>query len=366
MISESARSCIRRRKDYIPGKPVEEVQRELGITDIIKMASNENPYGTSPMALKAIAAEMAQNCNRYPEGMCTVLAEKIAARLGVKPTNLFIDNGGDGVITMLGLTFINPGDEVIFSELTFPAYDNITTKMDGKSVMIPTTSEMDADLDSFIAAITPKTKMIFLCNPNNPTGKIVKKQQMNQFLSRIPGNVVVVLDEAYYDFADDPDYPQTIPLMEEYDNLVILRTFSKVSGLAGLRCGYAIAAEDCVKIMLKAREPFPVNRAVQAAAIAAMDDTEFYQKTISSNAKGREQLYKGLDQIGLKYYPSQSNFVYIDLKTNADAVFQAMLRDGVIIRPLTSQGRPEAIRLTVGLPKENERTLVSLKKALSK
>lgn len=366
MISESARACIRRRKDYIPGKPVEEVQRELGLTDIIKMASNENPFGASPKALEAIIREMQENANRYPESLCTELAEKVAARLGVKPGNLFFDNGGDGVITMIGLTFINPGDEVIFSELTFPAYDNITTKMDGRSVVVPLTAEGDMDLDGFAAAITDKTKLIFICNPNNPTGKIVPADKLKAFLAKVPKTVAVVLDEAYYDFVESPDYPDSVSLLGEYDNIIILRTFSKVMGLAALRCGYVIAAEDCVKIMLKAREPFPVNRAAQAGALASLEDNEFYDKTVSNNAAGRRQFYEGFRALGLPYYESQTNFIYVELGADAETVFQTMLRDGVIVRPLTSQGRPQAMRISVGLPDENARTLASLKKALGK
>lgn len=366
MISESARNCIRNRKDYIPGKPVEEVQREFGIKDVIKLASNENPLGTSPKAVEAICREMKENCNRYPESLCTVLAEKVAQKLGVKPSNLFFDNGEDGVITMLGLTFINPGDEVIFSDLSFAAYDNITTKMNGKSVVIPLKDDLGIDLDAHLKAITPKTKMIFICNPNNPTGLIIRREELEAFLAKVPENIVVVMDEAYYEFVDDPDYPQTIPMMEKYPNLVILRTFSKIAGLASLRCGYAIAAEDCIKIMLKAREPFPVNRAAQAGAIAALEDEEFLNRTLEVNKQGREQLYKGFEELGLKFYPTQTNFIYVDLGVNANTVFDRMLRDGVIIRPQTSAGRPEVVRISIGLSEENDRMLASLRKALNK
>lgn len=366
MISESARLCIRNRKDYIPGKPIEEVERELGITDVIKMASNENPLGASPRAVNAAIEEIIRKCNRYPESMCVELAKKLSGRLGVKPSNLYIDNGGDGVITMIGLTFIDRDDEVIFSELTFPAYDNITTKMGGKSVIIPLTPEGDIDLDGYLSAITPKTKMIFICNPNNPTGKILKKEKLEAFLEAVPKQAAVVCDEAYYEFVEDPDYPRTIELLEKYENLIVIRTFSKIYGLCGLRCGYAVASEDCVKILLKAREPFPVNRAAQAAALAALDDGEFVERTLSVNREGKRQLYEGFERLGLRYYPSYTNFIYVDLDKNAEAVFQSMLSDGVIIRPLTSQGRPEAARITIGLAEENERTLDSLKRALDK
>jgi histidinol-phosphate aminotransferase len=366
LISDIARQCIRKRKDYIPGKPIEEVQRELGLTDIIKMASNENPFGASPKAVEAMIKEIKTNANRYPESLCTELAGKVAARLGVKPAQLFFDNGGDGVITMIGLTFINPADEVITSELTFPAYDNITTKMDGKTVAVPLAADGGIDLDGFLKKITLKTKLIFVCNPNNPTGKIIKEDVLEPFIAKVPTNVMIIMDEAYYDFVDDPDYPQTIPMLADHPNLIILRTFSKVMGMAGLRCGYIIGAEETVKIMLKAREPFPVNRIAQAGAVAALDDDAFYEKTISNNAKGRLQYYTAFEAMGLNYYKSQTNFIYVELGTAAEAIFQKMLLDGVIVRPLGSQGRPQSMRITIGLPDENVRTIASLKKALGK
>jgi len=366
MISDIARQCIRKRKDYIPGKPVEEVQRELGLTDIIKMASNENPLGTSPKAVAAMIKEIQTNANRYPESLCTELAGKVAERYGIKPSQLFFGNGGDGIITMIGLTFINPDDEIITSELTFPAYDNITTKMNGKTITVPLAVDGGIDLDGFLRVINPKTKMIFVCNPNNPTGKIVKKDVLVPFIQKVPSNVIIVMDEAYYDFADDQDYPMTIPMLTDHPNMIILRTFSKVMGMAGLRCGYIIANEETINIMLKAREPFPVNRIAQAGAVASLEDAAFYEKTISNNAQGRLQYYAAFEEMGLKYYKTQTNFIYIELGTDAEAVFRKMLLDGVIVRPLGSQGRPQSMRISIGLPDENVRTIVSLKKALGK
>lgn len=364
MISDIARQCIRKRRDYIPGKPVEEVKRELGLTDIIKMASNENPLGTSPKAMEAMINEIRTNANRYPESLCTELAGKVAERLGIKPSQLFFDNGGDGVITMIGLTFINPGDEIITSELTFPAYDNITVKMNGKTITVPLAADGGIDLDGYLKAITPKTKIIFVCNPNNPTGKIVKKDVLIPFIKKVPSNIMIVMDEAYYDFADDPDYPKTIPMLPDHPNMIILRTFSKVMGMAGLRCGYIISSEETIRIMLKAREPFPVNRIAQAGAVAALEDAAFYRKTISNNAEGRLQYYTAFEEMGLNYYKTQSNFIYVELGTDAETIFQKMLRDGVIVRPLGSQGRPQSMRISIGLPDDNARTIASLRKAL--
>ena len=366
MIETLARQCILNRKDYIPGKPVEEVQRELGLTDVLKMASNENPLGPSPLALKAMHSELENNASLYPESLCIQLAEKLATNHGIDLGQLFIDNGADGVITMIGLTFINPQDEVIFGELTFPAYENITTKMDGICVTVPMTEDNRLDLDGFVQAITPQTKMMFVCNPNNPSGTINTREEIEQLLASVPSNVLVVLDEAYYDFADRPDFPHSLSYLKGHPNLIILRTFSKIMGLAGVRIGYAIASTEIVKVMLKAREPFPVNRIAQAGALASLEDKEFVAKTITLNAAGREQYYKAFDEMGLLYYKSQTNFVYVELGKPAADVFENMLRDGVIVRPLTSQGRPFAMRISIGTFEQNEQTITSLKKAMSK
>lgn len=366
MIEKVARQCVLVRKDYIPGKPIEEVQQELGITDIVKMASNENPLGTSPKAIEAMVEEIRTNGFRYPVSLCTAMGEKLAGCLGVRPSQLYIDNGGDAVITMFGLTFIDPGDEVITAALTFPAYENITTKMGGKLIKVPMTEEGGYDLDAIAAAVGQRTKTVFICNPNNPTGRIVPKDRLLAFLEQVPERVLVFMDEAYYEFADDPEYLQTIPLLERFPNLVIMRTFSKVMGMAGIRCGYCVANEEVIRVMMKAREPFPVNRMAQVGVMAALDDKEFVEKTLKNNADGREMFYAALSEMGLDYYPTQTNFIYIDLKQDAEAVFQAVLREGVIIRPLTSQGSPQAIRITIGLPEENRRAIQALKKVLGR
>lgn len=359
-----ARPCILRRKEYIPGKPVEEVQRELGISDIVKLASNENPLGASPRALEAMARELGQNTNFYPESLCHDLRVRLAEHHNLSPDHFFIDNGLDGVITMLGLTFINSGEEVVMGALTFPAYENITTKMDGVCVGVPLTADFRLDIDGMIAAITPKTKIVFLCNPNNPTGTILRLEEFERLLEAAPSNVLVVSDEAYYEFADDPAYPQTLSYLASHPNLVILRTFSKIMGLAGVRIGYAIALPELVKVMLKAREPFPVNRVAQAGALAAMEDHDFIRRTLEINRQGRQQFYQALKEMGLRCYPSQTNFIFVDLGCQAQPVFEAMLRQGVIIRPLGSMGQPTCIRITVGTQPQNERAIQALRKTL--
>lgn len=365
-MKQYARECILNRKDYIPGKPIEEVQKEFGITDIIKMASNENPMGTSPKAMEAMIEEVKTNSCRYPVSLCTELVGKLAKRLGVAENQIYIDNGGDAVITMYGLTFFNPDDEIVTADTTFPAYENITTKMGATIKKIPLTEGGYFDLPAMLKAVTEKTKTVFICSPNNPTGPITPKKDIIDFLEKVPSSTLVFLDEAYIDFVDNEDSVDSISLLGKYKNLVVMRTFSKVMGLAALRCGYCVADSEIVRAMMKAREPFPVNRIAQAGASAALDDTEFYEKTLANNREAKKYYYAEFDRMGLKYYPSESNFICVDLGADSEEVFNAMLRDGVIIRPLASQGLPTCARITFGLPEENKRTIASLSKALGK
>jgi len=365
-INKIARPCILKQKEYIPGKPVEEVQREYGLTDIIKVASNENPLGVSPLALQAMLNELNTNINLYPEGSCHDLVQKLASIHKLNPDHFMVDNGLDGVITMIGLAFINPGDEVVYSDLSFPAYANITNKMDGKGIIVPILPDYRQDINGMIAAVTSRTKMVFLCNPNNPTGTIISKQEFELVIHSIPENVLIISDEAYYDFADNPDYPQTLNYLPDRDNLIILRTFSKVMGLAGIRIGYAMAHPDIIKILYKAREPFPVNRIAQVGALASLNDHDFVNKSIENNNEGLNQYYKAFDEMGIKYAMSQTNFIFADLGTPAAPIFEALLREGIIIRPLGAQGRPNCIRITIGTKEQNKRVIKALKKQLEK
>jgi histidinol-phosphate aminotransferase len=363
-VEKLARKCILARKEYVPGKPIEEVQREYGITDIIKLASNENPLGASPLAIEAMVREIRERSNLYPESLCHDLTIKLANSLHLRPEQFFLDNGEDGVITMIGLTFINPDDEVVMGDLTFPAYENITTKMGGKCVYVPLTTNYALDMDGFIAAVGPKTKLIFVCNPNNPTGTHVNRVAFERLINSVPDDVLIVSDEAYFEYVNEADFPQTIPLLEKHPNLIILRTFSKIMGLAGLRLGYAIAHPDLVKVMLKAREPFPVNRIAQAGALAAMDDAAFIQETMRVNFEGRKQLYQAFDRMEIDYSPSQTNFVFIDLKKSVKSIYESMLRDGVIVRPTTYAGKDNFLRITIGTRDQNERMIQVLQKAM--
>jgi len=367
MITQSIRPAVFSCKDYIPGKPVEEVQRELGITDILKMASNENPLGTSPKAIEAMTRELQSHSHRYPESLCVELVEQLAGLHGVNPSQILVDNGLDGVITLIGMTFIDPGDEVIYGELTFPAYENITRKMGGTCVPVPLTEDYTLDLDGIAKAVTDKTKLIFVCNPNNPTGTVLDAQQIERLLAAVPPQVGIVLDEAYCDFVENPDYPDSVQYLKQHRNVFVLRTFSKLMGLAALRIGYAMTDSEVVRAMLKLRQPFSVNRVAQAGALASLEDEAFRQETLRVNSAGRAQFYQAFDELGLRYCPSHTNFIYVELAgADSQAVFQSMLHDGVIVRPQKTPGRPDALRITFGTPEENIRTLESLKKALEK
>lgn len=359
-----ARHCILDIKDYVPGKPVEEVQRELGLEDIIKLASNENQLGPSPLALQAMIKELNNNANFYPEGPCTNLTNVLAEKLNLKPEQFIIDNGVDGVITLIGLAFIDHNDEVICGQYTFPAYASVTKKMDGVPIIIPNTPDYRLDIDAFIKAITPKTKLIFLCNPNNPTGSFTKKNEFDRLINAIPDHTLLISDEAYYEYAIDPDYPQTIPYLAKHPNLIILRTFSKIMGLAGVRIGYSIAHPDIIRMIMKVREPFPVNRIAQAGALASLQDTDFTTRSLQTVNEGKKQLAHGFQALDLKCYPSQTNFVLVDLGRPSQEIFEKMLLQGVIIRPLGPQGLPTCLRFTVGTAEQNERALFALAKAL--
>jgi histidinol-phosphate aminotransferase len=364
MIETLARKCIFEHPDYIPGKPVEEVKKELGLSDIIKLASNENPLGTSPLALKAMQEELMTNTCRYPVSLCPELARKIAQRLGVRPSQIYIDNGEDAVITMFGLTFFNPGEEIITSSLTFAAYANIAAKMGARLIKVPATENGDIDLEGVARAVSDRTKAIFICNPNNPTGKIVTHAEVTTLLNKVPANVLVVLDEAYIDFVDDVNYPRSLDLLSRYPNLLLMRTFSKVYGLAGIRCGYAIASDDIVRMMLKAREPFPVNRLAQVGALAALDDTEFRERTLKNNCDAKKYFYNALDRMGIAYYRTCGNFICIKLKDRVNEVYEKLLKKGIITRPCAGMGDPEGLRITFGTQQENERAVKALKECL--
>ena len=316
-ITTAARKCIMEAEKYIPGKPIEEVEREYGLTEIIKLASNENPYGVSPKALKAMVIELCKNTHLYPESACFVLRKKLAEYYGLDADNFFVDNGLDGVITMIGMTLINPGDKVVSSDLTFPAYKNITKKMNGNFVSVELKEDFSQDIDGIIEKAGNDAKIVFLCNPNNPTGITASKAEFEKLMESVPDTTLVVSDEAYFEYVMDSDYPDTIPYLKKYKNLMVLRTFSKIMGMASLRVGYAIADKPIVEMMMKSREPFPVNRIAQAGAVASLDDKDFVEKVVTNTNAGRDYLNRELKKFGFTVYESQTNFVFVKLNRKA-------------------------------------------------
>jgi len=359
-----ARSAILNTREYIPGKPVEAVKRECGMDRIIKLDTNENPLGPSPLAVEAMIREIRKNSHLYPESLCPELIAKLSSRFNLPAGSFYMGNGADAVITMMGLTFLNPGDEVVFPELSFPAYDGIAAKMGAKRIRIPMRPDFTIDTEAMAGAVTPRTKLVFLCNPNNPTGLMTDKKDFEDFLAQIPETVLVVSDEAYCEFADPEDYPDSLEYLKTHRNLIVLRSFSKVMGLAGLRIGYAMADPELVGAMMKAREPFPVNRIAQAGALAALDDHEFIEKTKRLNREGLAYFYESFGAMGLTCYRSSANFVMVDVGRDADLVFGELMKKGIIVRPLKGQGVETGLRITVGLMEENRMLIQALKDIL--
>ena len=349
-------------KPYVPGKPIEELEREYGITDSIKLASNENPLGPSPMAVKAIQEAMG-NLNRYPDDSGYALVNKISEKLDVRPDNIVIGNGSDEIIGMIVRAFLQPGDEAIVPHPTFLMYEIMIQCAGAISLRVPLKS-LSIDLESIKEKLTPRVRLILLCSPNNPTGSAIAKDDFETFIKDIPPDVVVVLDEAYMEFVRDKNCVSGITYLDPGRPLIVLRSFSKAYGLAGLRIGYGIMPEEISNLLNRVRQPFNTNLLAQAGAVAALDDDYFLQKTINLVHKEIDFLYGALSEIGLKYFETQANFLLVDVGKNADDVYEKMLRQGVIVRSMTSYGYPSYIRVNVGLASENRRFIEALKKVI--
>ncbi len=362
-MSRLARRGILDLPPYVPGKPVEEVQRELGLTDVIKMASNESPMGPSPRALAAIGAALG-GIHIYPEGPASELRRALAARYGVDPDMVLVSNGGDNVITLICLALLNDGEEAVTGWPTFSAYEHCTRVAGGRPVRVPLRNHA-FDLEAMAAAVGPRTKLVFICNPNNPTGTFKTRSEIEAFLDRLPPHVVTMVDEAYGEYADDPGYPQAVDYVRRGRNVVVLRTFSKIYGLAGLRVGYALAPRWLIALMERPREPFPVNRLAQAGALAALEDADHVARSLEVNARGKEFFYRELAARGIACLPTQANFILIDVGRDSRPVYQAMLRQGVIVRPGGIWGLDTWLRVTIGREEDNRRCLAALDRALS-
>jgi histidinol-phosphate aminotransferase len=347
---------------YVPGKPIEELEREYGITDSIKLASNENPLGASPKALAAIGPACLK-LHRYPDGAGFELTRHLSRRLQVKPQQIVLGNGSDDLLGMLGRVLLQPGDEVLVPEPSFLMYAIVAQSAGALTVPVPL-ADYAIDLDTMAARIGARTRLIFICNPNNPTGSAVRRNELAAFVANVPAHVVVVVDEAYFEFVRDARCVSGIDLLADHPNVVVLRTFSKAYGLAGLRVGYGVMDESLAQLLQRVRMPFNVNSLAQAAAAAALDDTEFLAATLSAVHAGLDFLFAELTRRGLRCLPTQANFFLLDVRRPADEVFQALLRHGVIVRSMRAYGYPAFIRISVGLPEENQRFLAALDQVL--
>jgi histidinol-phosphate aminotransferase len=348
---------------YEPGKPIEELERELGLSDVIKLASNENPLGPSERVLKALT-EAFTHVNRYPDGSGYYLRQALAVRHGVTADHIILGNGSNDLIELVVRSFLRAGEEAVVPHPSFVVYPMVVQAAGGIRVVV-TLKDQRLDLHAMARAITPMTKIVFIANPNNPTATIVTAEEVEEFMARVPDKVIVVFDEAYIEFAQGPDFPDTLAYMKQGRRVVTLRTFSKAASLAGLRVGYAVADPDCIALCNRIRQPFNVNSLAQAAALAALADDSHILECLRTIEAGRHYLYEEFAALGLKYTPSRANFILVDVGRSASDVFSWLLKEGVIVRPMTSFGMESCLRVTVGTPEENRRFVKALKKVLA-
>lgn len=350
---------------YPPGKPMDELEREYGITNAIKLASNENPWGPSPKAVAAIGA-MLHNLHRYPDGSSYYLTEAVARWIGSAPAEIVLGNGSNEVIEFLVKAFVGTGDTVITSHPSFLMYQKFVQVRGGDNVVIPL-KEMHHDLEAITAAVTDRTRLIFLDNPNNPTGTLISRERFDRFLAGLPETVIVVVDEAYIDFVDPDKRIDILGYIRQPDRIpavVSLRTFSKAFGLAGLRVGFGVMHREIAGLLHRVRQPFNINLPAQAGALAALDDEEHYRATLRGTAEGLAWLSGEVAGLGCRPYPSYTNFFLIDVGGDATRLYEAMLYKGVIVRSMKAYGYPDFIRITVGTAAENQRFVAALGECL--
>jgi len=345
---------------YIPGKPIEELERELGIKNSIKLASNENPLGPSPYAIKAIRnclnrSSGSNSLNRYPDGSGYYLKTALAGKLSIKPDEIILGNGSNELIDIAVRTFMRPGDEAIMAHPSFVVYPMSVQAAGGKAVRIPL-KDYRHDLDAMLNAVTPKTRLFFIANPNNPTGTMNTKKELDRLMSKISNDILVVMDEAYYEYVTDSEFADSFKHFRDNRDILILRTFSKIYGLAGLRIGYGIAGQGIISEMNKIRAPFNTNTIAQKAAAEALKDKAHISQSQKINNIGKKYLYKELSLLGIKYVPTEANFIYMFMDDSMTA-YESLLKYGVIVRPVG----PKELRVTIGLPEENKRFIKAMK-----
>jgi histidinol-phosphate aminotransferase len=360
-IVEHVPEYIRSLIPYEPGKPIEEVEREYGISGSVKLASNENPLGPSPRAL-AVLRERLPELHLYPDGDCFYLKRALAQKLGVQPDRLIFGNGSNEIIELAARTFMRPGDEAVMAEQAFVVYELIVQAVGGKRKTVPL-KNFTHDLAAIADAVTPQTRLVFLANPNNPTGTIYRRREWQAFLERISPDVLVIVDEAYFEYVEEADYPNSLDYHARHPAILTLRTFSKLYGLAGLRIGYGIGAKGVIALMQRVRQPFNVNAPAQWAALAALDDTEHVQRSLGVNQHGVKYLQTEFARLGLSYVPSQANFILVRVG-NGPEVFQRLLQQGVIVRPMVGYKFPEHVRVTVGTMAQNQKLIGALERLI--
>jgi histidinol-phosphate aminotransferase len=350
---------------YTPGKPIEEVYREYGLTDIIKLASNENPLGPSPAAVEAIR-DAAADVRLYPDNDCCQLKRALSKHMGVPPGQILTGHGSDELIHNIGLAFVSPGDEVMMctGPLPFSQYEFTAKLMDATPVYVPM-DEFRYDIAEMVRMLSPRTKVVFIGSPNDPTGSIVTRAELGTLVDALPDTTLLVMDEAYYEYVDDREYPDSLGLVREGRRVIVLRTFSKIYALAGLRIGYGATTPELAGALERVREPFNVSSAAQAAALASLDDRDQVERTRALNNESKDLLYSGFDRTGLSYTRSHANFVWVSLGRDCRPPFSAMLRRGVIVRTGDAFGAPEHIRVTTGTREQNERLVATLEDALA-
>lgn len=347
---------------YHPGKPVEDLERELGISDIIKLASNENPLGASEKVRKVLSQD--RDISRYPDGNGFRLKAALAKHHGISEKQITLGNGSNDVLELIARSVVSSTNEVIFSQHAFAVYPLVVQAIGAISVITPARN-WGHDTEAMAAAVTGKTRLIFIANPNNPTGTWLDENRLRTLIDSIPENVIVVVDEAYHEYVTEDEYPDCIKWLDDFPNLVVTRTFSKAHGLAGLRIGYAVSHPDVADLMNRVRQPFNVNSLALLAAETSLNDTDHIERSIELNQAGLQQLSEGFDNLGLHFIPSVANFICVDLQQPAGDIYNALLHEGVIVRPVDVYGMPDHLRITVGLEQENKKFISALTKVLA-
>ena len=348
---------------YHPGKPIEELQRELGLDEIIKLASNENPLGPSQKVLAAIAAT--KDLSRYPDGNGFNLKKALAEKHDIETDRITLGNGSNDILEMLARAFVNTEHQVIYSQHSFAVYPIVTQAVGAEHVVVPA-YKWGHDLPAMLAAVTDKTRLMFIANPNNPTGTWIRRESLRHLLENIPEHVIVLVDEAYFEYAaSEEDYPDSSLCLDDFSNLIVTRTFSKAYGLAGLRVGYGLSNPAVANLLNRVRQPFNNNSLALVAAETALQDEKYIERSVSVNQSGMQSLIKAFDKLGLEFIPSKGNFICVDFKQPTDGLYQSLLKAGVIVRPVANYGMPNHLRVSIGTEPENLRFINELAKIVT-